>query len=1550
MSKLRYYSICPELSKPCSNMHVEIINAQGIEISCEQKGNCLDFSVPDDADIKCIEFVVFCEDCDSCPPEYFKKCFCSDKSDCGPCESCNSLGICEKTCKEDEFCEDDICKECNENVPCTNGKICKDGKCICPPGTFNLNGVCVECDESTFFHKCYECNNGKIVPKPCAGVCDDTLGCVDCLNDNHCKGDNEVCDPLTKSCVCAPGYARNPITGKCEIAPTCKTNDECGPCKRCDGKNCVDIVCPPGYYCNGKDCVPDKCQAKPCTTKHDCDLGCGCDGGICSDCSRFTCETCGSINGCACKDGINCEDDGTRGNCKDKIELKQEGCEFVGTFQSTDSCSCPMISSGVYTTILNNYTPTFKTSDLPSDPTFNGMFTPTNASTKYTMKVKIDLRQGFASTPSKHLELKRLSDLDIENALPNNGVAKFEGVIRYRQNGVVKNLVIAPQVITFANKDLIEIASQDFGDNSFTVIDYSIKVSITGLTFPNNCKYDNLEIEREELDPNQPFETSLLKLKSRSKRYPLFTWVRSKDGLATVFHKVYVAGNGFYKYNLKGPKKINGIPLKTDEGELWAGYDYTLFVDCSCDTPKTKKLVICDIDETKFIENTHYRITNCGTKVELLDSFIPCPVNRDLKEYGETGYIIPLIAQVFYGLYINDQLVDTFIYRKLNGSWGKFRSTNTNTLGKLWENSEYVFAEKITSVKLQQLTEDQILECFKENTVETITLGDLEFNTNCTPDGLVNIVIPQNNKLGFITSLKRGSSNVSVLNGSFTIGGLQQGVDVKVTAFVGSCFKEFTITPSCCNARDIILSISENGSNFNNFTGGCTENKLYTGKIRFTNILSSLILNPGGNLQNVTWKAPNSNSFVPFTNQGTIVNGFVESNFQLDLRNSIGDVSYVFRVTDTVTNCITEKEFTFVKCNFSIDVDPPGICSGNNSTVRVSANPNTPIEISTPSGNQSVSTNTSGVFEFTTQIPGEYNIVSVAGETVNSTPKTLSVVSSPVINSITIVPNGCTNENVSVTIVGTPGAAVTITKEVGATPQVVNISGSGSVTFDIVYNTPGNKTLSVTSAVLGNCTAGSTVTANTVITADPVLTLLNMECVPDLTTYSANLTVIPAESIVTSTVGTVTKVGTSVTITGIPNNSTAIVSAVNGSCNSILNVQNNCQCVAPSTTIINQGNICEGSFNWGNTPMFNINTQGLFRVEVQYLLNNINIGTETLLNQSGNVIIPNLASPVTSSNLRLSITVDRPENPSCFSTFDINPIVFLTPVVTFSPVNAAPNNSLTVSAMVVPAVPSQPYIYTWKRTSPSGIVTNGGSTTNNLIFTPTEIGDWQFELTIGHSLGCSTTYNHTIVVFSDLCTYELFLEDSVTGSTTECSTYDTIEENGYLTVRKVYKKKVSNSCTGGITDLGFGYGKAYFISTGASFILNPTINTINVINQRVPQTLTLTGAARVSATALRDYLNSLNLGATFESIGNTVAHKVSSLNTGGFANGTYSQTTIPAQAEHISPCGLLRLIENPFLVPMSVVTSYNSVDTNLMPVSIPIGYQSAPTLIRTRTC
>jgi hypothetical protein len=1306
------------------------INEKTGEITIEILDGC-----PQNA---CIEGFIECEgDCVDCKT-YFKKCLCVDLDEItDPCKKCID-GFVEDVCTPEQLAK---------------GYVCLNGDCVCPPSKpykHPVTGECVECLDG-MTQGCLVCINGKWTDKECPdGVCDPATGdCVECLDSADC-GPNKIC--VNGKCVCAPGYVDDG-KGNCIPRPKCTDSSDCGPCEICINGNCEPLVCPEGFICdpNINDCVPNPCANTLCNTDFDCGDGCGCDEGLCKPCSAIPCDRCDSVN-CACTDGVNCEPTGGDGEgCNEEVELEVKGCTLEGKLNSSTSCACDVLTTGVYTT----YTKPGFPPDIFNDgtaPLFDD--TPENFFDRFQLRVNLDIRQGLANSYAEHLGLKRLSELEIANALPTAWSVEIEVRARYTTTSGGEQVITRNQSVTIVDFDRIsQLFTWDRAGLN-TLLDYRVKVTVNSLQLPNNCKYNNILFQRTYTNDN-PQQFGTLKMTSQDTKHPLFTWTRSKGSYSKVFRKVFIPPtNGQYTDTLRGPRAIivanNTHVLTGEQGELWAGYNYTLKTDCTCAQPKTKKLVVCDIEQ--FAQGVQYDIENCGRRLKLLQDFVPCPVNRDVTEYANPGinYVIPTNAQVRYGLYINGELRDTFIYKKqLNGQWGVFRN-NSNLI---WNGRTYDSTVEIETVALYQIIDSTQEDCGIEQTVDNNnSLGDLQYEFECQTNGTAVLVVPQNNAIGFITQIKVGNTTRTNPNSGsdFRFSNLQNKQTVKVEVSVaGGCSASYDITPDCCASKSVVIeAITKNGVNLPaplNIADNCLDAAEYIFRMTITPPAQGSVLSVSAD--SGAWTPFNFISQSPST--GVYTFGAV---FQRERSNQ----TYIrfnqsLKVRVASSDCTTEHEFDVSPCNFGLRVVPNITCSGVDSTLEITADPNAVVVVSTPAGNQTYQVDNNGIFTTPVQLGGDYSIVSIDGEPITGATDNLTVVSSPTLSSITVPPTGCTGQTVTVNLTGTPGAVVAVRRSADTATVNTTLNGAGIGSVNFSYPNPGTFTVEATTISLGTCQVPANITGVIVIEQSPTLTLQNIVCSPDLLEYTANVLVNPSAATVSiiSGSGNLTQSGSSVQITNIPTNTAVVIEANNGVCTSTLNIFHNCVCVQPVLSNVLPGDFCVGAQSFTNPISFTVNSPNAHVVELY--LNDATDPTQLFFTQTvtGNFIhTPNIGPSTFGGGDNVVAKVYPVGNSSCFTTRVFNSIRYFAPIVTWGGNSSVCDGQ---QATIIANFSSPVTNYVWTVTGPFGpqVVS---SPTNTLTFTPNQGGGtYIVNVQVNYGLGCSNTYTRQITV-QDCCT------------------------------------------------------------------------------------------------------------------------------------------------------------------------------------------------------
>lgn len=827
------YKICPVFEHNCSNYNIQILSESTVEIPCDDP-KCIEFGIEEGSPNQCIEFLVTCLDCGSCPSQYYKKCFCTTKDDCSECQDCNQLGICEDKCKTTEFCKDDTCLECDDTHPCPPGKKCVGGKCVCPAGTKkDPQGRCVQCFPTDDLGKCRICVDGVITPIPCDGVCDESNGCVDCLNSNDCSKNTDgrnCCN--NKQCGCCPGYVWSFEQNKC-IIPPC-VDEECGPCKKCGPNGCEPVTCPPGFKCdpNVDDCVPDpcnsapcdngtdcgpecgckdkvcteceklsceecakalgctcnpatgkcekvnKCDDTPCVTKNDCSEDCGCDQSVCQECANYSCEECGKIPGCKCVNGV-CQGDGDRG-CKDTFKLEADKCkaQLKATLVKSSGCACSDITAAV-----------LQTADVGGLPTLNVQFR--KGSGVWDSLVKFD------NTLSKSIS-------DTEKLLKSGDIVLKKEVLN-ASGAVIKQ--VSSTVIQIGdlsvNKSLGIISVSDLSESQIEAAKYfRITVSVDNIEIADNsCSYDNGVIFSQRFDvqltnttafpvlpntaitPQKDWIKSYSTLKSSDLRDPLFIWYRSKDSTysdSNIIKRKYIAKSA------SSNTYVDTLTL--DEGFL-PKFDYRVENDCSCEkVASLDNVVVC---EDKTLD---YKLSNCNKKIELLKDLTYCDASNwklpatligkpalHPNTLGDLEY-----AQIKFYLELNGTIVETLEA----DATGKLKLA-----GKMFEVQD---ANGITSLRFYTKDAEDKEVCIYEQTFTAVN-NPLPSVQQICDTGVVKALFSGAN----ISKVKYNGVLYNI-GTSFVLTG--DGEQIFTVIYTNGCELEYKHIFTCCDSRSLTIS------------------------------------------------------------------------------------------------------------------------------------------------------------------------------------------------------------------------------------------------------------------------------------------------------------------------------------------------------------------------------------------------------------------------------------------------------------------------------------------------------------------------------------------------------------------------------------------------------------------------------------------------------------------------------------------------------------------------------------------------------------------------
>lgn len=782
------------------------------------------------------------------------ECIVGDVNPNNPCLICLGGSWAQKICAsgvvDPVTCD---CTGCNGNTDCGENQCCYDGECLCCKDSAIYDpilGKCVPkppCGPDTPCPECMDCLNGQCVPR----ICPEGYICVGDSCVPECDCNNPTCN-TANACVPTAG-------GKCYCSPCsgpCATNANCGPGCYCDNgqckpKPCVGTCvnggdCGPGCGCLNGECVPCDsvdCQNNPslcsqilgckcssggcekavgcndeeCATASDCNDGCTCDEGICKECANYSCEDCANHPGCKCLSGVCVNDPDNE--CKDKLTLTKidETCDLKAELTLAKGCACSVLTldSKISNISYNNNT--------------------------YHLDLLIELRKGkFITSPL-------LGDTTNPNIADNDkpilGMVKITilrgNLICPKTQGLTgsgnclrSETKIELSPINFADKDsvlrqidLLEIGHVlDNNQTSITTVEnYKVIIEQTAdFVFVNGCTYK----AKKEIKPNYSFTSNgnfqqslqgyirFINLTSPNDRNPLFTWYKGKGSLE-VFRRLYIPKvNGKYTDTLFGLDSIpkGKYPLTGEEGEVWSGYDYTVSSDCGCaEDAGLDNVYFCN---PKTLNAT---VTECNTKVNLLEPFVPCDVNRDIRKNNSgairnkpsIGYVIPQEVQSLYELYLNGILVKTFVW---NQDEGKMVIYANGIYGTTPMTGSYTLPNKVTIT-------DAYLKLNHGDCKIPITIPPPP-NINI-PNGTVNCTNDSGTYTLTVPTIINGYTIESIDGAvAYTIGSpntvitLTKDVSVELTFhFVGGCMVKKTFEANC-GCDEYNPSITVQGGSF----------------------------------------------------------------------------------------------------------------------------------------------------------------------------------------------------------------------------------------------------------------------------------------------------------------------------------------------------------------------------------------------------------------------------------------------------------------------------------------------------------------------------------------------------------------------------------------------------------------------------------------------------------------------------------------------------------------------------------------------------------------
>lgn len=199
---------------------------------------------------------------------------CQQSDVCGACRVCS-----QQTCVDEVSRDPKSCLPCATDADCGTGGRCvqtsSGRRCLQPCGTKGCCPTGFHCKSIASISACV----------PVLGHCPP----VSCTSDANC-GAGESCQGTPKTCQLQqpPRHFKS-----CQTA--CKTDQDCGPQKRCialapEARRCVepceeDAFCPVGFVCQslaGKSwCIPQAPPFCPCQNHTDCLTGQQCMQGLC---------------------------------------------------------------------------------------------------------------------------------------------------------------------------------------------------------------------------------------------------------------------------------------------------------------------------------------------------------------------------------------------------------------------------------------------------------------------------------------------------------------------------------------------------------------------------------------------------------------------------------------------------------------------------------------------------------------------------------------------------------------------------------------------------------------------------------------------------------------------------------------------------------------------------------------------------------------------------------------------------------------------------------------------------------------------------------------------------------------------------------------------------------------------------------------------------------------------------------------------------------------------------------------------------------------------
>lgn len=1026
-----------------------------------------------------------CGPCEICTPEGCKPIVCS-------------IGVCNP--------ETSTCVGCNVNGDCNKPNECcgPDKTCVCCNGyQRNANGDCVikpECTQDSDCGDCRECDLsiGKCKPKQCPpgttcvgeNICAPICDCDNptCDSINACVRKDETtcyCSKCEGSCAngepCGPGCYCHPITKQCTVNPckgSCENGTDCGPgcgcnpvtkqCEPCASKICgVECTTLLGCEClDNKNCtkVPD-CGGE-CSTKTDCPDNCTCHKGKCVSCKNFPCSECNNIPGCGCTDGVNCNS--VPYQCADTltIEKNDDNCSITGVLDVKSLCSCPILTAGVIPTAYSQ--------------TLN----------KILGSFRVELRKGNVGSIGLFNNAPLLNDLSVNalNDLPLGGLIEIKTIATYDEyNWTLQVYETKTDVIYTESKSIgnmtmvdftgINVANVNFGTRNPNGIQFKglgeYKPAIlrhvdvvfslkSKLDFASDCGYQPTQLFKLSSDVSLQNEVYILNwvlnqvsairnLSTTDFRKPLIVWSKTKNAAHTkdtIFRKVYAEKDldGKYRDILYGPGAspigFNAWPLTSPDGEIWAGYDYQLSSDCSCDT--------ADIDDLHFCKpDLQYDLQNCNKKFVVTSNFTPCPINSDLRDYDPNGilsnkalvtdYDIPQNAQVTYEIFFNNVFKHSFV-------------------GSLSAGFELVHDEAITVVVIRQKIDNK--EYCRKQISHPINIPVPPHVVSCSGNGSyysvdITKVFSEMGQTFTVDGVSGPAITVNTVGNTITVGNLVKGTSTTLLITYGTgCTKNLIVTDNCCQYTSVSLTSDQII---------CS-----TGPATLTAVASGF--------------------------SGTVTyswNGGAFGTSSTFVANTPGTYTVVVRdgiCQDKSASIIV----TQAGGGLNFRLEPTTICSNGSAKINLAGDPGATYTINGPGGSviTGVIPESGTIPEVTVTEGGTYSLNNYISGPCTFNPGltfNLNKLTNP--TATLTYPNSivCAGTPILITLSGTPNAVVNLvtTGILGSNSVILNSSGVGSTT--VSFPNIGTSTVTITSVTLGTGLTACSNQANTVYTLTPLI-------------------------------------------------------------------------------------------------------------------------------------------------------------------------------------------------------------------------------------------------------------------------------------------------------------------------------------------------------------------------------------------------------------------------------------------------------------------------------